>query len=623
MAIAWRRAVSRWLRRRAAGYLLAGALVALISVAIGAVPFGSALSHRAPIYLLAVLAAGALLGRGPAVLASLLSFLAFNWFFVEPIHTFTVVDAKEWQALLLFLAAALVTGQLTALLRARAEAADRREREAVALYEVGKALVGAASADAALVAGTDRLQASLGLTVCDVLLADGPDGSTGPHLRSVKGLALATGDLATAQWVLAHGQAASRGWTRASGGGRRLVRLHGQAPPARAGGRAPAGAAFLPLAVEGRPVGVLYAVARGGTAALSPAEHRLLAAACDQFALSVERGRLQREAVNAEVLARTDELRAALLSSVSHDLRMPLAAIKAAAGSLLQQEVGWDEAARNAFAAQIEREADRLNRLVENLLSLSRIEAGALVLDRQWYPIGELIADTVARLEPVLANHRVDVAVPDTLPPVPLDYLLIQQVVANLLENAAKYAPPGTRIRVAAEAAGDRVRVRVENEGPGLPPWERERVFERFYRVPGAVSPDGAATAAAAPGPGRPPAARGTGLGLAVCAGFVGAHGGRIWVETPARVPAVGGDGYAMGQAAPRGAVFVFELPLEPPPAPTERRPAAPVGAGAAGGALGAGGRRATRAARVEPSDGDRRAAEVFRPRRPRRPATA
>jgi two-component system sensor histidine kinase KdpD len=561
MVSLWAGAGWPWAVRRGSGYLLAVGLVALVTAAIGLIPTSSPLEHRSPVYLTAVLATGALFGRGPAIAAAVLSFVAFDWFFVAPAHTLHVADPDEWQALLLFLLAAVVTGHLTALLRGRAELAHRRERETVLLYEMGKTLAGAASVEDGLTTATERLRTGLALVRCEVLLEQ--DG----RLRPVKGPDLERNDQAAALWVLTHALPA---WRGESEGGRHLVRVRGPAGertllgPGLSSRLSPSarrarGVAFLPLVVEGRAVGVLLASRDGHGLPVAPQEEaRLLASVCDQLALSVERGRLQRETVQAEVLKRTDALRAALLSSVSHDLRSPLAAIKAAAGSLLQQDVAWDEVTRSAFAAQIEREADRLNRLVGNLLDLSRIEAGALVLDRQWYPLGELVDDTVMRLGPLLAHHRVQTTVPQTVPPVLLDYLLIQQVLANLVENAAKYAPQGTCIRVSAEMAGAYVRVRVEDEGPGLPAIERERIFEPFYRVARLEAPAGPPSGAAGPGPAGP---RGTGLGLAVCAGFVAAHGGRIWVEP----------------AGTQGAAFIFELPATAAPAEPPQ-PVAPVG---------------------------------------------
>jgi two-component system, OmpR family, sensor histidine kinase KdpD len=584
-----RRWVKQWTRRPGVDYALAVLFVALVTLGVALVPTGvstTPTTHRSPVYVLAVLAAGALLGRGPAVLAAVLSFLAFDWFFVQPLHTFAVEDPEEWQALLLFLAAALVTGTLTAALRDRAELANQREREALALYEVGKTLSAARPVDAAARATAQQLRVTLDLALCDVVLAE----ESG--LRSLEGQALSTEDLAVAQWVLAQRQPASRRWARES---RRLVRVR---PPRGSAVMAPPGegSLFLPLVVEERAVGVLRAVARGGVqqGAFSAADMRLLMAAADQLAVAFERSRLQQEQLRGEVLRRTDELRSVLLSAVSHDFRTPLASIKAAAGTLGLPEPLLGDEGRRAAAAQIEREADRLNRLVENLLDLSRIEAGALRLDRQWYPLRELVEDTVGRMGAALQQHTVVVDVPDDLPPVPLDYILVQQVLSNLLDNAARYSPPGTAIRVGARPVPSRlpeaIEVRVEDEGPGVPPQDRERIFRRFFRLardggdggdggigtgtggpPGRDGSGGHVSAGGGGGQRLEPrsdrARQGLGYGLAVCAGFVAAHGGRLWVEDSSTADADDagrGAGAATGRRPGTlpGAAFIFTLPL-------------------------------------------------------------
>jgi K+-sensing histidine kinase KdpD len=261
--------------------------------------------------------------------------------------------------------------------------------------------------------------------------------------------------------------------------------------------------------------------------------------------LARNREQLQDELVRVEVLRRTDELRRALLRAVSHDLRSPLAAIRIAAGTLRDPATELDPIARLSAAAQIEADADRLSRLVSSLLDLSRIESGAIVLDRQWYGVDELVSDTVLRT-PSLSGRAVEVASPDNLPPVKLDYLLIQQALANLLDNAARYAPAGSPIRVEAhvcppsialmERPGHHteVHLRVIDRGPGVPESARARVFDPFYRAGGSGKRQGESPS-------------GAGYGLAVCAGFVQAHGGRCWVEeTP------GG-----------GATFVIALPFD------------------------------------------------------------
>jgi len=257
----------------------------------------------------------------------------------------------------------------------------------------------------------------------------------------------------------------------------------------------------------------------------------LVQTALAQAAAAVERAMLRRAAGEAEVLRRSDELKTALLHSVSHDLRTPLAAIKAATAALGDEALSGEE--RRAFAELIEREVDRLNRLLGNFLDLSRIEAGAVRPRREIYSLGPLVDDVVSRLAPRAPDHPVHVEIPDDLPPVPLDYVQVDQVLTNLIENALQHTPPGTEVGVTAERADGVVRVTVADRGPGVPPGTVERIFDKFYRM--------------AEGDGR--AGAGSGLGLAVARGLVEAHGGRAWAE-----PRPGG-----------GLAVRFTLPLEEP----------------------------------------------------------
>jgi two-component system, OmpR family, sensor histidine kinase KdpD len=514
------------------GYAAAVAGVILVSGIIGLVFRWARVTNVSMLYLLVVLAVGARFGSGPAVLATVLAFLTFNFFFVEPVHTFTVADPQEWLALLLLLAASVVTGELAAAQRRRAEEAHRRELEAMQLYAVGRYLATAPTLDAALQGVADHLRAELGLQTCAILVPDA-DGRLAVRAASGDGR-LDPGE--TPRWLLAPDG------TAATARPRRWVRV---LPPRPPGAERAASTRFdLPLRAGEQAVGLLRAIPRVERTIFNREEIRLLETAADQVALAIERARLQDEANAAEVLRRTDELRAALLSSVSHDLRTPLASIKAAAGSLRQQDVAWTDAEREGFAAAIETEADRLNRLVGNLLDMSRIEAGALRPEKDWYPLSALVEDVLGRLRPLAGDRPVQVEVPDSLPPVLLDYVEIDEVLANLLENAFKYTPPGTPVRVSARVEGDRMAIEVADVGPGIPPTALPRLFDKFYRV--------------APGQGQP---RGTGLGLAVAKGLVEAHGGIIAVQS----------------APDRGTTFRFTLPLggEPataPPADAEGR---------------------------------------------------
>jgi two-component system, OmpR family, sensor histidine kinase KdpD len=288
----------------------------------------------------------------------------------------------------------------------------------------------------------------------------------------------------------------------------------------------------LPLRTPRGRLGLLRLVGVAGQADVKREIGPLLHAFAAQLALAIERLRLQEEATQAEVLRRTDELRATLLSAVSHDLRTPLAAIKAAATSLLQHDIAWSEAERDGFAQSINGSADRLNRLVANLLDLSRIEAGALRLDLEEYLLEDLIGEATAQVRPLFADGQLRIEPPvdpSELHWVRVDPILIEQVLVNLLENAAKYSPAKAPVTLRARIGTDDAVLEVEDHGPGIAANEQEKVFDRFYRV----TQDGRTA--------------GMGVGLAVCKGIVEAHSGRIWVS-----PALGG-----------GSTFAFSLPLD------------------------------------------------------------
>jgi two-component system sensor histidine kinase KdpD len=264
-------------------------------------------------------------------------------------------------------------------------------------------------------------------------------------------------------------------------------------------------------------------------------QERLLATFANSVALAVEQERLAVEEQAAAVVRESDRLKSVLLSSVSHDLRTPLAGIKAAIGSLLRRDVQWNAEDRQAFLRDIDGEADRLTRLVSNLLDLSRIEAGSIRPRKEWESIGELILRVTGRLESQLGDHRVLIDVPDGLPLIRIDAVHIEQALTNLLENAAKYSPPGTPITVRSRLADkpdttSTLSISVADRGPGIEPAEQSSIFEKFYRVAGSSRP-----------------VSGTGMGLAIVKGLVEAHGGRVIVES------------ALGQ----GSTFTVVLPVE------------------------------------------------------------
>jgi two-component system sensor histidine kinase KdpD len=316
-------------------------------------------------------------------------------------------------------------------------------------------------------------------------------------------------ELAVAQWVYEHREMAGRGTTTLPG----------------------AKALYFPLVGSRGAVGVMGVRPPDSQSFEAPEQLHLLETFASQTALALERAILAEEAQLAQLRVEAERLRSSLLSSVSHDLRTPLTSITGAASTLLEADNGLTDASRRDMVETIAEEANRLNRLVQNLLEMTRLEAGVQI-KKEWHPLEEVVGAALARLDRPLRHHRVEAVLPKDLPLVPLDDVLIEQVFINLLENAAKYTPPGTLIEIGAMAGDGQVTVEVADRGPGLLPGDLERVFEKFYR--GTPSGD----------------ARGAGLGLAICRAIVEAHGGRIWAENR-----VGG-----------GALFRFTLPIDGTP---------------------------------------------------------
>jgi two-component system sensor histidine kinase KdpD len=469
------------------GYVLTLVVVALVTVVIGELLHLRSLGTLPMLYLLAVLIAAIRYGRGPAIAASIASFLAYDFFYVEPVHTLTITVPDEWLALALFLIVAILTAQLAAREREQGEEAKRRAREAILLRGIG-------------------------VTVAE----SEPDWVGG--LRAVEARLRAEFDLDTAAVVL--GEVAAGALTTGD------EEEHGR----------------FPLLVPGGDrIGLLRVTRSGERGELTAEEQQLLGAVATQLASMLERLRLRREANEAEALRRTDELKSALLNAVSHDLRTPIASILASAGSLLQCDVDWTEEERDDFARAIVEESERLNSIVGNLLDLSRIEGGSLRPDKSWHDLHALIAAVVRRIGPRYPRHFFAIDVPDTLPPLYIDWVEIDQTLSNLIENAAKYSPPETKVWIAARADGNMVRVQVADRGPGLPPAALPNLFTPFYRV---IGPSGQAPT------------KGIGLGLAVARGLVEAHGGTIMVRNR-------DDG---------GALFTFTLPIMPRAAGLEER---------------------------------------------------
>ncbi|CAA9542029.1 MAG: Osmosensitive K+ channel histidine kinase KdpD [uncultured Thermomicrobiales bacterium] len=498
-----------------------------------------------------------ILGSGPAAAASVFGFVVVNFLFIEPYYSISIDAPNYILALVIYLGVSLVTGQLVARLTQRTQQALREQRRVSLLYDLNTALIGDVTLDAMLdtivqqvvtVYGSDR--GRILLPVDDPASDAGDDTGTGPRELVVRATApRSAGDrtvdrqsLAMATWAMEHRRPAGR---RVAG--RRLRAPHGA-------GRLPVvvqtirnqdDVLYLPILDQHQVIGVLEVTGRPGGGRFSPEDERLLATFAGQAALAIDRARLAEEASRAQVLAQSDELKSALLSAVSHDLRTPLSAIKASATSLLDDQVQWRDEDRREFLLAIDEETDRLTLMVGNLLDLSRIEGGALRPDREWYDIDELVRDVATRLRHRAGSSadRIALDIEPDLPVVWFDYVEIAQVLMNLGENAIKYTPPGSPIEIRARRRGDDIELAVADHGAGIAPAIQRRLFDRFYRG----SAEGTIIS-------------GSGIGLTICKGLVEAHGGRIWVES----------------APGHGSTFRFTLPIAPPgsadaPLPTDQ----------------------------------------------------
>lgn len=462
------------------------------------------------IFLLLTFMLALTVGSGPAALGAVLSFLAFNFFFIPPLHTFTIARTDHILALFVYLGIAVATGQLVARVRVRTEVAIREQRRTALLYELNAALIGNVTLNEILATIVARVVQLYGAAQCRILLLD----DDGFRIRARFPPSSPTGidrqHMALAMWAMEHGTPAGQGI------GHQRVRLpHGTRTPAlKLMERRGRDVLYLPIATADHTAGVLEIAGKPGGGRFADDDVRLLTSFSNQAGLALERARLIDEAARAAALVQSDELKSALLSAVSHDLRTPLAAIKTSVTSLLDRSVQWDEASQVEFLQAIDEETDRLTLMVGNLLDLSRIEGGALQPDKDWYDVAELMADVTTRLTSIAGHHELRAKVEPRLSLAYFDYVEIAQVLMNLGENAVKYTPEGTGIALTARRVPGAVEFVVSDTGPGISNDKLCHLFEKFYRAE--------------------PAGRigGTGIGLTISKGLVEAHGGHIWVES-------------------------------------------------------------------------------------------
>jgi two-component system sensor histidine kinase KdpD len=464
------------------------------------------ITNVALVFLTAILASAIVYGLWPSLFACVVAALAYNFFFLPPYYTFTIADPENVVALFFFMVVAVIASNLASRVSAQATAARERAAMTENLYLFSRKLAGVFTLDDLLWAAAFQFAQMLNMRVV-ILLPEGE--SIAVRAGYPPEDTLDDADLAAAKWVWQHGAPAGRGADTLPGA-KRL---------------------FLPMRTGRGTVGVVGLDSDKAGQLLSPDQHRLFDALADQAALAIERINLAADMDKTRLAAETERLRAALLTSISHDLRTPLASILGSATSLKSQRGNLDESARAELVDMIQEEAERLNRFIANLLDMTRLESGAVAPKLELSEVNDVVGSALRRAGPVLARHEVEIDLAANLPAVRIDSVLFEQVLFNLFDNAGKYAASGTKVRIAGSVAGTSVRIEVSDEGDGIPAADLERIFDKFYRVQAADRKRA-----------------GTGLGLPIARGFVESMGGTITAANRER----------------GGAVFTLLLPIPP-----------------------------------------------------------
>ncbi len=463
------------------------------------------------VFLIAVVSVAVRYGLGPSLVASVAASLCYNFFFLPPLYTFTIAAPTNVAAFIFFMLVAVLISNLAARVRDQAITARARARTTEQLYAFSRKLAGVATLDDLLWATAYQTASMLRLRVV-LLLPE--DGSISVMAGYPPEDMLGEADLAAATWAWEHNRAAGRG-SDTLPGAKRL---------------------FLPMRTGRGAIGVVGIDSDKPGPLLTPDQRRLLDALIDQAALAIERVHLVEDLDRAKRSVEADRLRSALLTSISHDLKTPLAAILGAAGALKGLSHELDDAAKADLLQTVIDESERLNRFIANLLDMTKLEAGAIKPNAALHDLGEIVGTALERTSKILAQHQVEIDLAADLPMLELDAVLFEQVLVNLLDNAAKYAPPETLIRIQGWREEGSVKLQVLDEGSGIPPEDVERIFDKFHRAQKGDQ-----------------VRAGTGLGLAISRGFIEAMHGAIT---------------AANRVDRSGAVFTLTLPI---PAPTER----------------------------------------------------
>jgi two-component system sensor histidine kinase KdpD len=472
------------------GYLIGLGLVVLATLLGHLVHTFFAPTNIIMIYLLCVTVSAVLGGLGPSIMVSILSVLAFDFFFVPPYLTFVVDDTQYVFTFIALLLVGITISYLTSRVRKQTEAAKLRERETAALYALGRDLAVSGDLESYIEAIVKRIKETLGHDVIIFL----PDARSGGKLKAYAGGADADIDqngLAAAAWSYQNQGEAGYGTEMFSN----------------------AKARYLPLVTVRGAVGVMALMPADTASEMSVEQERLLRAYADLVAAAIEGIQLADELHNAQVLKSTEKLQAALLNAISHDLRTPLVSVIGTLSSLQEEGMGLDDAAKKNLIQVAREEADRLNHLITNLLDESRIEAGAITLSRQSSEVQDLVGAALEQLGSRASTRSINVDIPAEIPFISVDFGLIVQTLANILDNAMKYSPPDSPIEIKARQLDGDVNIEITDHGVGIPEQDLPHVFDKFYRIKRAEN------------------VAGTGLGLSISKGIVEAHGGYIKAE--------------------------------------------------------------------------------------------
>ncbi len=441
----------------------------------------------AMVYILGVVFASSRTSKWPSLFATVLSIAAFDFFFVPPLYTFAVSDVRFFITFIVMFIVSFVISRLTIRVREQAEAARLRERRTAGLYNLSRELVRERGAKKLSEISAKHMSDMFDSQI-SIFIANDQNKLTVSY-NAPPSFAPDQQEFSVAQWVYEHRQAAGLGTDTLPG----------------------AKALYLPLIASSGAIGVVGILPMHENSGFEPEQFHYLEAFANQTATAIERSFLGEAAQRALLKAETESLRNTLLSSISHDLRTPLSAITGAATTLLQKDVVLDMASRTDLVQTILEEAEHLNRIVKNVLDMSRLESGAIKLNKEWQSLEEIVGAVLNRLGDRLNDHPLTLKIPGNLPLVPFDSLLIEQVFINLFDNAIKYTPRGSPLELTISESFYTLTIELADRGPGIPEGDEERIFEKFVR-------------------GQGPAG-GVGLGLAICRTIINAHGGKIWAE--------------------------------------------------------------------------------------------